>query len=79
MRIGPVLKDWEGTAIPQAGEFEILILTTGHTILVFMLILTVISITVMILCCEIFHKRMICSFSSWRNPILFSIEILVVV
>ena len=56
-----ILKDWEGTAIPQAGEFEILILTTGHTILVFMLILTVISITIMILFCEIYHKRMISS------------------
>ena len=54
-----IIKDWEGTALPQFGNLEIMILSPGQTILSFMLIVATGVCTISILCCEICHNILV--------------------
>ena len=51
-----LLKEWEGSSIPQNAEDETMVLTTGQVILGFLFILAFFGCSILILFCEINHK-----------------------
>ena len=52
-----LLNYWVGKSIQQTGGVEVMVLTTGQVILIFLVILATFGCSVLILCCEIGHKR----------------------
>ena len=53
-----LLKEWEGASIQQNAEVETMVLTNGQVILVFSIILSTFGCSILILFCEINHKKM---------------------
>ena len=51
-----LLKQWEGTGIPQAGAVEVMVLTAGQVILVFFIVLGTFSMAWVAFFCELCHK-----------------------
>ena len=51
-----LIKAWEGKDIPQLGAVEVMVLTVGQTILVFMITIACFSAVGMVFCCELVHK-----------------------
>ena len=52
-----LLKEWEGASIQQNAEVETMVLTNGQVILVFSIILSTFGCSILILFCEISHKK----------------------
>lgn len=52
-----LLKEWEGASIPQNDVVEIMVLTSGQVILVFLIILAFFGCSILIFFCESYHKK----------------------
>ena len=53
-----LIKAWEGKEIPQIGAVEVMILTVGQVILIFMVILAFSSCSMVVFCGELVHKQL---------------------
>ena len=63
---------WVGKSIQQTSGAEVMVLTTGQVILIFLVILATFGCSVFILCCEIGHKRSTSDVMETRNEILIN-------
>ncbi len=52
-----MLKAWEGKEIPQNSAAEIMILTVGQVILVFVIVFMTFSLSLVVFLCELCHKQ----------------------